>query len=115
MWGAKVQWPAEMPDDMLHTVIGACGLRSVDVKDQGLHRRLLGARGPVYVLRAWMLFIGCKHAREEIDAAALRWRGFECDARLLGGGDLSAIAGFSPIFSLTVICYCSIGGRPHVL
>jgi dynein light chain LC8-type len=22
MWGAKVQWPAEMPDDMLKTVIG---------------------------------------------------------------------------------------------
>lgn len=23
MWGAKVQWPAEMPDDMLQTIIGA--------------------------------------------------------------------------------------------
>jgi hypothetical protein len=22
MWGAKVQWPAELPDDVLKTVIG---------------------------------------------------------------------------------------------
>ena len=28
MWGAKVQWPAEMPDDMLRQIIGArsCGV-----------------------------------------------------------------------------------------